>query len=166
MNIASMNRSIAFSHVKSDGLAFSEFRLYYSDSTYTPFISSTSISGVNSILPQDKIISYFYFIITDNDNDLNTMLTGYFSSISLVYYPDIETTISTLSLMGIIPLLILLVVIPFLMYMKFKNAIVVVPTFILMTVIGITTGLLPNWVGAVLIIGSIFTYLIKKEVMD
>ncbi|MBY9021772.1 MAG: hypothetical protein KGD67_12010, partial [Candidatus Lokiarchaeota archaeon] len=117
-------------------------------------------------LPQNKIISSFYFIITDNDNDLNTTLTGYFSSISLAYYPDIETTISTLSLMGIIPLLILLVVIPFLMYIKFKNAIVVVPTFILMTIIGITSGLLPNWVGAVLIIGSIFTYLIKKEVMD
>lgn len=166
VDLASMNRSIAFSHQKSNVLAFSEFRVLYTDTTYSSFFSTVSVKSVNTILPQNKVIGSFYVLITDNDNDLSSTLTGYFSSISLIYYPDIETTISTLSLIGIIPLLILLVVIPFLMYMKFKNAIVVIPTFILMTIIGIATGLLPNWVGAVLIVGSIFTYLIKKEVME
>jgi len=165
-NVATMNRSISFSHRKSSGFAFSEFRVLYADTSYSSFFSIISIDAVNSILPQNKVIEGFYFLITDNDNDLNSTLTGYFSSMRLIYYPNIETTIGTLSLMGIIPLLILLVVIPFLMYMKFKNAIVVVPTFILMTIIGITTGLLPGWVGAVLIMGSIFTYLIKREVME
>lgn len=161
-NLASRNYYIAFSHIKDNVDLYSYFNLYFT-STYLQFPSYTYLENINTMLPQDKLIQYFEFVITDNDNDVNDINTGYFSNIRLIYYPDLDTTFTLVSLLELIPLLIILVIIPLAIYYGFgKRITVLVPSILLMSIFAVAQGLLPLWIAVIVWFSCISYYVIKR----
>jgi hypothetical protein len=162
-NILSRNRSVSFSHYKSSDSLFSEMSVDYTGSTLSYFPSETSVTYINTILPQDKTIDSFTFLATDNDNDYSGTLTGYFSSLTLVYYPNIDTTLTTLSFLAIIPILVVMFLIPTIIYIRFKKSWIFLPSVILMSIIGTGAGIVPLWITVFVIFCSIAYYIISRK---
>jgi len=129
-----INRSINF---KTYFLGIS--KAYFSNN-YVSEVNSTfpfrlGHNSINSILPQQQIIKSFTILITDNDNNnYYGNSEGYITSLTLIYYPDIEIIILTLSLIEImIPLVVL--IIPTVAIASVYGKKSVIPMLILMTFI-------------------------------
>jgi len=140
--ILSTNRSIGFnSYFK--GTCSSIFSVKFHGNTYNHFDFSKDISKFNTILTQKKWIYAFIILITDNnDNNITGNSEGYLCNINLRYYPDIELTILTLSLIEImIPLIVLLI--PTIAIASVYGKKAILPMLILMSVICFITFLIP-----------------------
>ena len=121
--------------------------------------------GINLILPQQQIIKSFTILITDNNNnDYYGNSEGYISSIKLIYYPDIELTILTLSLVEImIPLIVLLI--PTLAISSVYGKKAIIPMLILMTLICFISNLINVEIFFIMMLclGSALFLQYKKE---
>ncbi len=162
-NLETVNYTCAISHRKSTTQMYSEFRVYYIDSSYTPYESTTSYLADNKILPQTKIIDKFTFLITDNNETHVGVMSGYFSNIDLIYTPNISVIITTTSFFGIIPIILMVIVVPFMFSKKTRLDFLFIPLVMLMAIISMSTSLIPYWLGTIIIIFCIAYYLLKSK---
>lgn len=128
------------------------------------FVSTTQVETHSVILEQDKTIWRVDILITDNDELSSGQDYGYFSNLYFSYYPNIDTTITVSTLLGIIPLLILLVGIPIAIYFAFgKKSEIIIPALLLMTIFTMAIQLLPAWGGFVIIISCIGYWIVRGK---
>ena len=163
-DFACKNFAIAFNHDKSFTYLTSECKIVFTTDTYLSFISTETFQAESLILPQEKIIKEIVFLITDDGNTIVDTSTGYFSEITLIYYPDIETTITTLSLIEVIPLLVILTLIPIVIYYGFgKRTELIVPSLMLVSIFGTAIGMIPIWLEVVILFSCVAYYIIRYE---
>ena len=163
-DFACKNFAIAFTHDKSFTYLTSECKVVFTTDTYLSFISTETFQAESLILPQERIIKEIVFLITDDGNTLIDTSTGYFSEITLVYYPDIGTAITTLSLIEIIPLLILLTLIPIVIYYGFgRKTELIVPSLMLVSIFGTAINMIPLWLEVVILFSCVAYYIIRYE---
>lgn len=162
-NINTQYYSIAFSCLKHqvycssiNYVVFTDVSLYYESDVF--------LKSVSSILPQDKVLTAFTIIVDDNENDFNGYDYGYISDISLIYYPDIDTTITILSLTDVLPLLVLLVVVPLVLYFSSgKRYQVLIISLLFMSIFALANGLMPLWLAFMVWFGLVSYYLLHKR---
>lgn len=162
-DLYSRNKSFSINHRKDSTELFAEVRVLYSDTTFSYFESETSQLFESTILPQTKTIDGFQFLITDNDNDYNGLITGYFSDITLIYFPNIDTILPIINFIAIIPILVILFIIPMYIYIRFKKSWVFLPTVMIFSIIGTGAGIIPLWLTVVIIFSIISFYLIQRK---
>jgi len=162
IDIITENRSISFiSNINGESKGF--FSLDYSDDTINLFEFPYYMTSTKIILPQTKTIETFTILITDNDLDDNDVCTGFISSISLIYDPDISLVIFTLNLLEIIvPLIVMLL--PSLVMRKRFGITGVIIMFILMSLICVISNLIPVWLFFIIAFGSIGFLIMKKQI--
>lgn len=166
-DIPAINRSINF-RTYFYGISKAYLVNEYTSKTTTNFEFPLGYNTINSILPQQKIISNFTITITDqNNNDYYGKSEGYITSIKLIYYTDIELTLLTLNLIGMMIVIILLFVPTIGIYTIYgKKAII--PMLILMTIICFISNLIPTWLFFILMFcysGTIFLQYKQKRGM-
>ena len=161
-DFACKNYAIAFTHVKSFTYLTSECKIVFTTDTYLSFISTETTQAESLILPQDKTIKEIVFLITDDDTAIVDTSTGYFTEITLIYYPDIGTTITTLSLIEVIPLLIILTLIPIVIYYGFgKRKELIVPSLMLVSIFGTAIDMIPIWLEVVILFSCVAYYILR-----
>jgi len=165
-NELSYNSSISFSHAKTNSNFYSQFRVYYSDNSYSLFSANPFNQGINEILPQTKTIDKFILLITDNDELDSGYNSGYIRTITLKYIPDLTTSITTTNLFSLIPAMILLILIPLVIYIRLKDKKYVVPTFVLMNFLCLAFNLIPIWIVFLSISLAVIYYLTKGKVFN
>ena len=160
-NVPSENRSISF-RSNINGEAKGYLSLDYNDDTMNiiEFPFHDKITKV--LLPQFKIIDKFTILITDNNKDDNDFCFGYISEIQLIYNPDVQITVLTLTLIEVIIPLIVLIIPSIIMSKKF-GVIGAIITFILMSLICVIANLIPIWLFFVIIFSSITFLIVKKK---
>jgi hypothetical protein len=162
IDVSSENRSVSF--------------LSNIDGVVEGFISVDYLSGSESliefpyylrqsslILPQTETIKSFTILITDNDLSYNTVGRGFISNIKLIYNPSISITITTLNLLSIIVPLIVMIAPPLALNKKFGSG-VILPMFLLMSLMCVLTGLIPVWLFFIIAFSSIGFLMLKKKV--
>lgn len=163
VDIQTLNRTIKFTHKKINEFFFTEVRAIYSDDTYTYYESQTNSMTTNSILPQNKLISKFEILITDNNMSYIGSYSGYVSDIILVYYPNIELTITTMNFFAIIPSILVIIIIPYLVSIRTKLRFLFLPLIFIMSIISMAGGLIPVWFGVIICMFVIAYYIINKK---
>lgn len=163
-DIYAKNRSFSINHIIDNPSLFAEVKVIYTDDTFSYYESVTSLMYVNAILPQEKIVDTFQFLITDNDNEYDGVITGYFSDIVLIYYPNIETILPMLDFLAIIPLLVIILIIPIFIYIRFKKTWLFLPTVLIFAIIGTGTGVVPLWLTVVIGFSIVAFYIISRKV--
>lgn len=162
--ILTTNRSIGFNSYFI-GTSHAIFKVRFHGNTYNQFDFSIGTSKFNTILTQKKNLYSFVILITDNnDNNITGNSEGYTTDIKLTYYPNIELTILTLSLIEImIPLIIIIVPTVAIASVYGKKAIL--PMLMLMSIICFATNIIPIEIFFIIIItlgcGMFLEY--KKE---
>jgi len=165
-NVYAINRSINFK-TYFYGISEAYFINNYVSQTDSIFFLRLGYEIINMILPQQQIIKSFTILITDNDNnDYYGNSEGYISSIKLIYYPDIELTILTLSLIEImIPLIIIIV--PTIAISSVYGKKAILPMLMLMSIICFATNIIPIEIFFIIIIalgcGMFLEYKKEKE---
>jgi hypothetical protein len=167
-NLLSVNRSIVFSSW-FDSVGESNFWIEYTDATLNLFELVPYLSSENLILPQDKVIDEFHWSITDNNNNgLNgSIADGYITTITLRYVPNIDVSITTLSLLVILVPILILMIPTVVMYAKFgKQA--VLPMLILMSIVCLVGGLIDAWLFMIIVLGlgALLIFQIKQGGQD
>lgn len=162
-NEFSTNASITFKAKYSGNIA----PCIYLNYKYNP-ISYYSLSyyhkSFNYLLPQNQEITHIsinvsdYIPLMDNyTNHESGFISGYISDIGFNFIPNIEYTITVMTLIyGFIPLIVMLVP-TFALYSKFGKQIII-PSLIFMSIICLVSQLIPVWLFSMLVI--IFGYLI------
>jgi len=150
----STNDSTIGWHSNKAGDAYGYLRINYTDDTSNiynlPSISTTR----KIILPQGKIIGQIIILITDNSfSTISGLTTGYISNISIEYLPDIIVSVITLNLVSIIIPLIM-IIIPSIAIGTKSNRNIIIPIFILMSIICVMTSIIPYWLFFIIIISS------------
>ncbi len=151
-DISSLGLRISF-RSKIDNNAKGLFIINYS-STYTSFPLNLYQSFTSIILSQGKIITNFMIIITDfDDNNIIGITSGFIDSIKLLFLDNIQITIISLSLIGmIVPLIIILT--PTLALRELYGESFVIPVFLLMSLILTIGEILPIWLFFIIAISS------------
>jgi len=146
------NTAIQFNSNK-DNNAFGFFRVSYV-STSTIFKIQSIFKTTISILPNSKsIISYIILITDNNDNTVSGLTTGFVSNIKLLFTEQQIVSVITFSLLSVlIPLIIILI--PSLALRMTIGKFAFIPSFILMTIISIISGLIPTWLFFVIMLSS------------
>ena len=161
-DVLSENRSLSFSS-DINGDSAGAFRMNYVDTSLTSIDLPIHARTTTVILPQTKTIEEFTLIISDNDLDDNDVCTGYLSNIQLIYNPSIGITITTLTLLAIIVPLIVMFVPPLALYKKFGSG-VILPMFLLMSLICVLANLIPIWLFFIIALSSIGFLVLKEKV--
>lgn len=138
------------------------FRINYtttSDFIPFPFVQSTT----TIFLTQGKNIRDFLIIITDLDDDvINGLTSGFIDNVELLFLENVQITVITLSLVGmIIPLIIILT--PTVALRDLYGVSFVIPIFLLMSLILFIGGIIPLWLFFVIAISSSL-FLIKENI--
>lgn len=155
--------SIGFSHKKGATYLQSECKVVFTTDSYLSFLSLETLQSESLILPQDKIIKEIIFLVTDDTNEIIDTSKGYFTNFIFIYYSDIDITITTLSLLDMLPIVVLVVLIPMALYYSLdKRKELLVPSIMGMTIFGTVVGLIPLWLTAVIIFSCICYYLIRR----
>ncbi|GAF99586.1 unnamed protein product, partial [marine sediment metagenome] len=142
----------------------SECKIAFTTETYLAFISVNGSKSESVILPQEKIIQEIVFLVTDDTNEIIDTSDGYFSDITFIYYPDIEITITTLSLIEIIPIIILLTVIPIVIYYGFgKREELIIPALALTSIFCTAIGLIPLWLEVIILFCCVVFYVVRSK---
>jgi hypothetical protein len=161
-NIATENRSIRF-YSNINGNSKGYFALDYESATSSTIEFPYSAKTTNVILTQTEFIESFTILITDNNLDNDDTCEGYITGIKLIYYPDLETTITSLNLLSIIVPLIILIAPPMALQKKFGSK-VILPMFILMAIICVVAKLIPVWLFFIIAFASIGFIVLKEKV--
>jgi hypothetical protein len=161
-NVASENRSLYFTS-NIDGNPKGYLSVEYESGSNSLMEFPYYLTTTNVILPQTESIDKFTILITDNDKDNNDFSEGYITNIRLIYYPDLAITITTLNLLGILVPLIIMIAPPLALNKKFGSS-VIVPMFLLMSLVCVLTNLIPVWLFFIIAFSSIGFLIMKKKV--
>ena len=165
IDIYTINRSIQF-QTYFLGISQASFKTNFVSLSYSIFTFRLGYESINIILPQQQIIKTFVILITDNDNnDYYGNSTGFISSITLKYYPDITLTITTLNLIGII-IPIILIFVPTIMVSSIYGKKIIIPMLILMTILCFSTNLIPLWLFTIMMICFVSTLFLQYKYRD
>ena len=138
------------------------FRVNYT--TTSDFIPFPVVQSTTSIfLTQGKNIRDFLIIITDlDDNNVNGLTSGFIDNIKLVFLGNIQISVITLSLIGmIVPLIIILT--PTVALRDLYGESFVIPIFLLMSLILTIGQIIPIWLFFIIAISSSL-FLIKENI--
>ena len=157
----STDASISFrSLINNNAKGF--FRINYT--TTSDFIPFPIVQSTTSIfLTQGNNIRDFLIIITDLDNDnVNGLTSGFIDNVKLLFLGNVQITIITLSLVGmLVPLIIILT--PTVALRDLYGKSFVIPVFLLMSLI-ITIGeIIPIWLFFIIAISSSL-FLLKENI--
>lgn len=161
IDVSSEFRSIDF---KSDinGKSTGRFWIQYTDFSELYITLPTHPTTTSITLPNTKTIRYLSLIISDLDLETSDICEGYITNINLIYYPNVPITITTFNLLAILVPLIVMLVPPFAMYEQFgKN--VLLPMFLLMSIICVITSIIPVWLFFVIVLSSIGFIVMEKK---
>lgn len=151
------NYTLLYGGIKSYLNLISEFRLNYLDTTYSYNLLKVIPIYQNVIIPQGHIIESFEFLITDNDNDIDFTITGYFYSFELVSTIGIGFTIIISDYLAILTPILLITIITITIWQMTKKKVqnmLIAPSIILMSFSVFAMGLIPVWILFILIICS------------
>ena len=162
-DFSSLNRSMSITYKMNLPYFDATTLLYYTDDSYNYWLANTYSITSNTILPQNKIIDKFVFLITDNNVSYTSNFTGYFSDFNLIYYPNIDFITTTTNFFGIIPIILVVIVIPYLVSIRTKLRFLFLPLIFLMSVIGMIGGLVPYWFGTIICIFVVAYYILNKR---
>jgi len=160
-NLLTVNRTLAYSGYTS--FNYAEFRLHYLDTTILGLELGYTIKNFNYILEQDKQMTDFSLLITDNDEFNGVNITGYISDIHLNYNINLGLSITTISLISMIIPLIVIIVPSLVLHKRFGSG-ALIPSIILMSFICVIGSLIPLWMGAVITIGCLLFLFLKDKV--
>ncbi len=162
-DVSSDDLAISF-HSNINDYSIAEFRV-----NFTSFINAIRLpiytTTTRAIVTQNNTISYLTLLISDNDDDSltgsNTL--GYISHVSLIYATNIGVTIITLSLVGMmIPLI--MIMIPTLAISQRAGKRLITPMFLLMSIVCVATEIIPVWLFFIIAVStSLFIFLKKSE---
>lgn len=132
------------------------------------FPMSFTSSNKVYLLQQDKIIYNFIINVTDNDplGENTTNLSygyvyGFIDNISLLFIPNIDFVITTITLInGIIPIMVILV--PTIILANRFGEKIIVPVMIIMTIICFVSLLIPLWLFSMLLLVFGYLLMIKR----
>ena len=145
--------------------AIGSFRINYT--TTSDFLLFPTVEATTSILlTQGKIIRDFIIIITDLGSNTTTGLTsGFIDNIKLLYLENIQITIITLSLIGmLVPLIIILS--PTLTLADLYGEGFIIPIFLLMSLILTIGEIIPIWLFFIIAISSSLFLIKRREVKE
>jgi len=133
-----------------------------SNSFDIPFIEKTT----RSLITQNRSISDFSILITDNDQDIvSGITTGYISDISLLSISGIGVSIITSSLLNmIIPLMIILI--PTLLLSSKLGKKLIIPIFLVFSIIITATSQIPVWLFFIIAYGCGLFIMLNKRYDD
>lgn len=154
---------LSFNHYNShaDSYSFSQFK--FIDNTLLTFITTTSGARMGYKFLTANTIDKMTFYISDGNNYSNTTMTGYVKNIDLTYAKNPIGIVST-TFIAIIPILFILIPLPFFMWSKYdKNPIVLIGTFFIMALICTITSLIPIWLMFVFILGMVGIFIKEGE---
>lgn len=158
-DISSSGYSVSFvSNINQN--AFGLFRVKFTDTSNIiqfPFIESTT----RFILSQNLTVREFIILITDrDDNSVDGLTSGFVSNIKLISTADITVSLLITTLIAMmIPLLI--IIIPSVLISQRFGKILIIPLFLLMSIICVATAIIPLWLF--FIIGFSCTVFIAKR---
>ena len=157
----STDASISFrSLINNNAKGF--FRINYT--TTSDFIPFPIVQTTTSIfLTQGNNIRDFLIIITDlDDNNVNGLTSGFIDNIKLVFLGNIQISVITLSLIGmIVPLIIILT--PTVALRDLYGESFVIPIFLLMSLILTIGQIIPIWLFFIIAISNSL-FLIKENI--
>ena len=146
-----------------NGYALGFFRVNYTDDTSNYFEFPYYMTTTNVILPQTKEVGQIGVLITDNDLTNNTVCTGYVGNIQMIYVANMQVNIVTLNLMMVIVPLMVMLVPTFGVAARYGKS-VILPMFILMSIICFATELIPMWLFFVIMLSSgAFLFMKRKQ---
>ncbi len=124
-----------------------------------PFVQSTT----SIFLSQGKIIRDLLIIITDlDDNNVVGLTSGFVDNVKILYLENIQITVITLNLVGmIVPLIIILT--PTVALRDLYGQSFIIPMFLLMSLILVIGGIIPIWLFFIIAISSSL-FLLKENV--
>ena len=164
LDMNTTDSGLEFNSYKSGLQAYGYFGVEYI-STENVIPINTYFDFSRTILKPNEKIHHFNILITDNNDDtVLGLTTGYIHNIAIIKITDLSISVITLSLIGMmIPLIILLVP-----SIAISNAIrksLLIPFFLIMTIICVATGLIPIWIGFIIFISN-SVFLLKNEIVD
>ena len=160
----SNNSAISYTTSKSEN-ALGFFRVNYVATSSIFEIPSVLNKYTLSLLPNSlSIISYIVLITDNNDNTVSGLTTGTIHSFSLLFTEEILSTVITISLIGVlIPLIIILI--PSLGFKVRFGRFMFLPIFLLMSLICVIGAIIPFWLFFIIVLStSLFIFQDKKEV--
>lgn len=151
------NYTLLYGGIKNYINLIAEFRINYLDTTYSPHFLKVIPIYQNVIIPQGHSINTFDFLITDNDNDVDFTVSGYFNSFILVNTIGIEFTIIISDYLSILTPILLITIITITIWQATRKKVktmLIAPSLILMSFSVFAMNLIPIWILFVMIIGS------------
>lgn len=157
-NVQSVNGQFGFTGIDTGyPFSFTEGAVYctYSDATANEFLF-TNLITYNTILPDDKLITKFSVLVTDNDQDeaSGNINTGYITEIDLKYYLDSSLSLTIGDIVDMLLPLIALIIPPLFITGLISTAgregrhyskLAFAPLILLMDIILIATGTIELW---------------------
>ncbi len=153
VNILSVNKSFTFKGY-GNAIGIGNVWVEYTDTTINLFELNPYTHTENLLLPQNKIIDKLEFRITDDNLDIlnGYTATGYITDIEFTYIPNIEVSITTLSLLTVLVPILVLMIPTLIMYGKFGKS-AVMPTMMIMSIICFIGALIPAWLFVLMMFG-------------
>lgn len=147
-----------------NGNAIGNFRIVYQNTTDIIEIPHYTKS-INTFISQNEIIDKFVVIISDNNDNSKSGFTtsGFISNIRLRFASNIDISITTFNLINlIIPLIIILI--PTIAISSNYGKNLIIPLFVLMSIICVITNIIPIWLFFIIMISILtFIFLRKQE---
>ena len=153
--ISSTNRTLNF----RASIVGSPF-MYCEGALYLNFLGGTSYGLTfdattlfNQIIPQKLGILTFTILISDNDNDWasGNTVSGYVSEVTLIFFPNIGISITTISILSMLAPLIIMIAPTLAFAKKFGNK-AIVPVLMMMSIVCVASNLIPFWMFFVLML--------------
>jgi len=163
-NINDVNSSdYAFSFRSDmDNNAYGYIRINYTDISQILPIPYT-LTTTRFLLSQDNTVRDIIVLITDKDNNVITGLTsGYIYNVELIDVIDIDVSVITESLLNMMIPLIIILVPTFLFSSRFGKQ-VIVPLFILFSLVLTISTLIPYWLFFIIVFPSIIMVFFKSK---
>jgi hypothetical protein len=162
-NIATDDRAVYFQS-KKNNLAFAELRLLYpsvSDIIEIP----NNIATTRTIISQNQTLTELIFLFSDNDiTAISGITTGYIKNLRIIVISNLSTTIITLTLLGmIIPLV--LIITPTFIFSNRLGKESVVPLFLIFSLIFTATETIPIWLFFIIAFSCLVFIFTNKDKM-
>jgi len=152
-----MNRSIRWGGVKYTPYLYANFKVNYAYSDFNMYEIKTNTIYTNYLIPQDKIIISFGLLISDNNNNINTTITGYLYSLILYYNPGASMDILISNYINIIPAVMIISTISITIWSLTKKKVgnmLVAPSIALTAYLSYISGFMPLWLLFVVLVSA------------
>lgn len=164
-NIQTIDRAVYF-ETKKNSLGFAELRLLYpSISDIIKIPNTPNVDTSRTIISQNQTLIEFIFLISDNDIDAITGIgTGFIQNLRIIAISNLSTSIITLTLLGmIIPLV--LIITPTFIFSNRLGKESVVPLFLIFSLIFTATETIPLWLFFIIAFSSLVFIFTNKDKM-